>query len=114
MIRLSTILWLAVAGGVVAGLFQLKGEVSGLEKSLIALKRDANSEREAVQILRAEWSYLNRSERLDALAAKHLADLVPIKGRQIARIDRLDDLLNTFLPRQRAQAPPEPGGRRPR
>ena len=43
---------------------------------------------EAVQVLHAEWSYLNRPERLAALAARHL-DLAPMTPRQIGSLDMM-------------------------
>lgn len=39
------------------------------------LERDINAEAEAISVLQAEWAYLNRPERLRALAELHFAEL---------------------------------------
>lgn len=67
------------------GLFQLKYEVTHLEDELVRLKADVLSEEEAMRVLRAEWSFLNRPERLQSLAERHLA-LAPVTPGQIRTI----------------------------
>ena len=44
-------------------------------------------EREAIAVLRAEWQLLDRPDRLQALADKHL-DLQPLTIQQLARLCR--------------------------
>lgn len=82
MIRRSTILTLLVAIGLGLGLFRLTYEVQTLEGDLSRLQRSITAEREAIHVLKAEWSYLNEPSRLEALAKKHLA----LRATQDSRI----------------------------
>ena len=70
------------------GLYSMKYEVQRLESKLLTLHRQLASEREAVQVFRAEWSYLNSPERLEKLALRHL-DLTPVSVHRIAAVTRL-------------------------
>ena len=45
-------------------------------------------ERDAIAVLQAEWQYLDRPDRLQAAADKHL-DLQPMKIQQLARLSDL-------------------------
>ena len=83
MIRRSTGLSLAVALAIGAGLFQLKHEVQLLEERLADLNRSILSDQEAVHVLEAEWTYLNRPWRLEALAKRHL-ELAPLAAALFA------------------------------
>jgi hypothetical protein len=51
-------------------------KVQRAEKELVRTQRALAHEKEAIRVLRAEWAYLNRPERLELLAAQYL-DLVP-------------------------------------
>ncbi len=73
----STCLWLALAAVVGFGLFHVKYEVQRLESELHQLNSEILKEQRQIHVLKAEWSYLNRPERLSALASRHL-DLVPM------------------------------------
>jgi cell division protein FtsL len=86
MSRFVTFLWLAIAGIGALALYQLKHEVIALEKELARLNRDIVREQEAIHVLRAEWSHVNRPERLQSLAQRHL-DLQPMAPRQFGRIE---------------------------
>jgi len=70
------------------GLFTLKYEVRGLEAELEQLERQADADQEAIRVLGAEWSYLNRPERLAALSARYLP-LSVVSARQIGSIELL-------------------------
>ena len=70
------------------GLYHLEYEVIRLEDRMAGHQRAIIAKHEAVRVLRAEWSYLNRPERLEALARRHL-DLVPVAVRQIGALDDL-------------------------
>ena len=84
MIRLSTVLWVGLAGAVGFGLYQLKHEVRALESDLVRLNRAVLVEQQAIHVLRAEWSYINQPQRLESLASRYL-DLRPIKPAQLGR-----------------------------
>jgi len=77
----SVLLLLAAAAG--GALFYISFEVSELDDRLATLNRDIRADREAIHVLRAEWSFLNQPERLEELARRHL-DLMPVAGNQLA------------------------------
>ena len=84
----STVFWVALIGVMAFGLFQLKYAVQAREDELARLSRELIASEETIHVLHAEWSYLNRPERLAALAARHL-DLAPMAAGQIGALDSL-------------------------
>jgi len=82
MIRPTTLLWMGLAGAVGFGLFQLKHQVQALEDEMFRLNRAIVGEQQAIHVLKAEWSYINQPQRLEALAARHL-DLHAMKPTQL-------------------------------
>ncbi len=82
MIRAATVVWTTLAGCVGFGLFHLKHEVQALEDDLVRLNRQIVAEQQSIHVLKAEWSYINQPQRLEALARRHL-DLVPMRPEQL-------------------------------
>ena len=78
----SVILWIIMFGVMASGLFQLKYAVQAREDQLASLNRDLIASEKAVHVLNAEWSYLNRPDRIAKLAARHL-DLAPMAPEQV-------------------------------
>ncbi|MHA1538615.1 MAG: cell division protein FtsL [Alphaproteobacteria bacterium] len=72
MIRAVGAIWLILIAALVTGLFHFKQEVQILERRLAAVDRTAASDRRAIEVLQAEWTYLNRPERLARLARRYL------------------------------------------
>lgn len=70
------------------GLYTMKYEVQRLEARLASLHIQLAAERESIQVLRAEWSYLNNPERLETLASRHL-HLVPVSVHRTGALARL-------------------------
>ena len=88
MKRPATLLLFAlsiIAGG---ALFDVAFEVSELENRLVVLNKEITRDRNAIPILRAEWSYLNQPGRLEGLSHRYL-DLQPLKGSQFSNIAAL-------------------------
>ena len=79
-LRYITILLLFVA--CVFVLFQVKFKVQNLHRELVEIKQQLEHEKNSVYILKAEWAYLNKPERLQRLAVKFL-DLAELKSEQI-------------------------------
>lgn len=77
----SALFWLGLAGVAGAVLFQTSYEVQGLEEELASLNRKIVAEQEAIQILKAEWSFMNDPGRLENLARVHL-NLRPTDAKQ--------------------------------
>lgn len=78
--RRSTLLWSALAISVVIGLFAVKHRVQTLEDRLHALNTDIITDRDAIQVMEAEWSYLNQPARLEALSKRPARDERALRG----------------------------------
>ena len=95
--RRSTILWSVLCIAVVIGLFVVKHRVQDLEDRLQALNAEILSDRDATQVLEAEWSYLNQPARLEALSRKLLGMEPPSAGQTLT----LDEFRLQAAPRRR-------------
>lgn len=103
MIKIAAMFWIAAVVVAALGLFQVKYEVQRLEDDLRLEHRAILDHQEAIHVLKAEWSYLNRPARLADLATRHL-------GLQLMSIEQVVSIED--LPR-RLEAQPEtliPGG----
>jgi hypothetical protein len=105
MIRLTSIIWVSLAGAIGLGLYHLKQEVQALEDELFRLNRNILTEQEAIHVLRAEWSYINQPSRLQSLAARHL-DLQPTKPAQLGTLATLPPLPASPAAPMVAETPP--------
>ena len=86
MIRITTLLWVAllvIAGGTV---MHVSYQVRHVEKHLSDLNRDTRSEQDKLRILSAEWDTLNDPQRIDTLAKRYLT----LEATPIARVIALD------------------------
>ncbi len=81
-------------GGVLAssllslGVYAMKYEVERLDAQVTALTRTLARQEEMLQVLEAEWSFLNRPDRLSELSARHL-DLKPVAVRQLGALEAI-------------------------
>jgi hypothetical protein len=80
-------------GGLSIGLYLLKNETQRIERQLVALDRQLIDEEKTIQVLKAEWSYLNRPERLQELAVRHveylaLRPIAPSQTGDLAQLPR--------------------------
>ncbi|MFN0264300.1 hypothetical protein ACKTEK_10530 [Tepidamorphus sp. 3E244] len=67
-------------------LFQYKHEAQERRTNIARLKSEISKERAAIDLLQAEWTYLNRPERIQALAERFL-NLQPFKMEQVVALD---------------------------
>ena len=67
-------------------IYQVKYETRGLDAEIASLNKNIDQERDAIAVLRAEWSLLNRPERIERLAKKYLG-LKPAKPAQLLTVD---------------------------
>lgn len=88
MKRGSTVLFAVLAVVMGAASIVIGTEVRDLEDRLAGIHRDIAREQEALHVLRAEWSYLNEPERLEALARRHLGLQAP-EGALTMRVSDL-------------------------
>lgn len=101
MMRAVGAIWLVLIGGLVAGLFHFKQEVQILERRLAATDRAAARDRRAIAVLEAEWTYLNRPDRLTRLARRYL------RLQQVApgNVRTFSELPHRFGPAGRIEQP---------
>jgi len=83
--------WLGLVASAAYAMFHVGFEVERLESRLVALDEKTAAEREAIHVLRAEWSYLNRPERLAKLSQELLPHLHPPAADQLRAIDDLPE-----------------------
>lgn len=82
MKRLPLFFWLLTAGIATALVFQVSYDVQDLERELKQVKQGILREQESLHVLKAEWSYLNRPDRLAEMAESYL-DLKPLPAERI-------------------------------
>lgn len=75
-----SLIFLAVVGGF---LFHVKYQVVEMEGRLKATNRQILQVQEAIQVLKAEWAYLNKPDRLKELATRYL-NIKPPETEQMA------------------------------
>ena len=71
-------------------IYQVKYQARGLDAEISALDKQIDEERDAIAVLRAEWSLLNRPERIERLARKYLK-LEPARPAQLVTLDAVSD-----------------------
>jgi hypothetical protein len=68
--------------------YSIKYESLYQAEQVAKLKAKVQKERDAVAVLKAEWHLLNRPDRLQMVAERHL-DLQPLNIQQLARLSDL-------------------------
>jgi cell division protein FtsL len=71
-------------------IYEVKYESRAVDDDIAALRKEIETERDTVAVLRAEWSLLNRPERIERLAEKHLK-LGPPRPSQLVTLDTISD-----------------------
>ncbi|MFH1158994.1 MAG: hypothetical protein V1721_09000 [Pseudomonadota bacterium] len=84
--RKSTLLWLTLAAFCGTALFHTSQRVHDLREETAALETSIGKEEESIRVLQAEWSALNRPDRLERLAKTWLK-LAPLNVRQFVRME---------------------------
>lgn len=82
MIRWVEVVMISATIVVAIALYAVKYDTGQVARGIADLEGEIAREREAIGILRAEWSLLNRPARLQELAQKHL-ELKPVQAAQI-------------------------------
>lgn len=82
MIRPAMFLITLLAVSLSLTLFTVKYQVQDLEEELVGYNRGITEDRQAIHVLKAEWSYLNQPARLKILAERHLG-LGSVEPRQV-------------------------------
>jgi cell division protein FtsL len=71
-------------------IYQVKYQARGLDADIASIGKKIDEERDAIAVLRAEWSLLNRPERIERLAQKYLK-LTPAKPLQLVTVDTVTE-----------------------
>ena len=92
LLRLSTVtsFGLAFASGLV--LFWTSQNVQQSEIHERQLKQSIVDERESIRVLRAEWDYLNRPDRLEAMAGRYLDMKAPAPVQLLEKVADIPDV----------------------
>jgi cell division protein FtsL len=90
MLRYLNVLAVAVLIGSAVYAYSIKYETMLFSEQIVKTRQDIAHERDNIGMLRAEWTYLTRPERVAALADQHL-DLQQLKLDQIVKITDLPD-----------------------
>lgn len=89
MRRLSTVIWMLVIVAAAFMLYMVKYQVMSLKSQVAETSHQLESEKEALHVVAAEWAYLNRPERLQALAAQYLPPAADITADKVAEIEAI-------------------------
>ncbi|MGE3713062.1 MAG: hypothetical protein AB7F82_00840 [Alphaproteobacteria bacterium] len=68
-----SLIWMLAITGSAFLLYSVKDEVRTLHDQIAEKKLELEQETESLNVIAAEWEYLNRPERLRQLSAKYLA-----------------------------------------
>jgi len=71
-----------------ADVYKIKFDSTLQAERVAKLRAEIRRERDAVAALRAEWTALDRPERIQALARRHL----PLRPADVTQLDNLDQL----------------------
>lgn len=88
MMKPAICIALLLTGMLVFSVFQVEKQVQSLRDELWRLNRQMAADRNAAHVLQAEWSYLNKPERLKDMAEKYL-DLHYVAAGQVRDIDHI-------------------------
>lgn len=83
--RLSSMMWVVVVVVAASLLYSVKYRVQSMDEQIAVLRNTIAEERAAIHVLRAEWAYLSRPERVRKLADMHL-DMDAAKGQQMMEL----------------------------
>lgn len=94
MIRPAMVVIVLLAASLGVTLFVVKYQVQDLENELVQLNREVTDDRQAIHVLKAEWSHLNEPARLRLLAERYLG----LEAVQAKQVGTADDWFVTGLP----------------
>ena len=92
MIGKSTIVWICLATMASGILYHTSYRVQEQAERLSSINRQIVAEQEAIQVLKAEWAYLNDPIRMERLVAGHTV-LQPVKLEQMVTLDAIPEKL---------------------
>ena len=88
MLRALNVLVIAALVMAAAYVYKIKFESTLQAERVSKMRAEIRRERDAIAILRAEWTQLDRPDRIQGLAQRHLK----LKAVEVAQFDPLDKL----------------------
>lgn len=104
IIRISAIVWMVALALGAFGLYMVKYKVQTIKHQVTLTQNQLIESRKDLRVLEAEWTFLNRPERLKQLSEKYL-DIKPVRGGQIAEFASLPYAGAVNVAKQETPAP---------
>ncbi len=95
MLRLLNILAIIALVDSAVYAYSIKYQTSYRAEQIAKTKLEIKAERDAIAVLRADWAYMTRPERLQPLADKYLPDLKPLQVTQLVSPQSLPQKIRT-------------------
>jgi hypothetical protein len=73
------------------GVLQVKSNVQNLQRDLDEIKHQLAADKSSIRVLKAEWAYLNKPERVERIANKYL-QMNNISVAQVYSSSQVDNL----------------------
>ena len=83
--RITALVYMACIAALFMGVYLVKYSVQNIQREVAATRVELAREKESLHLLKAEWAYLNRPDRLNRLASRHL-NLVPLSSKRIGDV----------------------------
>ena len=83
MLRLLNIVAILALVGSAVYAYSIKYQTAYRAEQIAKTKIEIKAERDAIAVLRADWAYMTRPERLQPLADKYLPDMKPLQVTQL-------------------------------
>ena len=97
MLRVLNTLVIAALIIAAAWVYKIKFESTLQAERVSKLRAEIRRERDAIAMLRAEWSQLDRPDRIQRLAQRHLT-LKPVEVAQFDTLDKLPERPRQLVP----------------
>ena len=102
MFKPTTLMGIILLGFLSFVVFQVENKVDSLRGDLKTVNKKILKHKEDIHVLEAEWSYLNRPERLRKMAGKYLM-LDDIALSQIQNIDNIPLKSDSYMGMERIE-----------
>ena len=90
MIRLVNLAAILITLTASYALYRVKYEATDYSRQVTGLREEIAAERDLINVLKAEWSYLNEPQRIQRLADQYL-ELQALDARQIVTFQELSE-----------------------
>lgn len=91
MLRFLNLVAIAALIGSAVYAYTIKYQTSYRAEQIAKTRIEIKAESDAIAVLRAEWAYMTRPERLQQLADQHLIDFKPLDVKQLIMASALPD-----------------------